>query len=90
MINIHKNKHVLIRACLQPLAALLSERSEHPSLILLLLLSVRNSRRENLVISDSSLKDQTAEEQGRCGIHYEESLVSCGKPPQLWGCTFAA
>lgn len=45
MINVHKNKHLLIKMCLHPLAELLSEGSEHPSLILLLPLSVRNSRK---------------------------------------------
>lgn len=45
MINVHKNKHLLIKMCLHPLAELLSEGSEHPSLILLLLRSVGNSRK---------------------------------------------
>lgn len=45
MINVHKNKHVLIKMFLHPLAELLSEGSEHPSLILLMPLSVRNSRK---------------------------------------------
>lgn len=45
MIKSHKNKHELIKMCLHPLAELLSEGSEHPSLILLLPFSVRNSRK---------------------------------------------
>lgn len=31
MINIHKNKHLLIKMCLHPLDELLSEGSEHQS-----------------------------------------------------------